>query len=159
MEDIFVDHEKGRRSNCYNYRRMALQNLLRIIVCHYYLRCSYQLHGSVMATKSFLTCLNLQILRQKIYIAYVHNAMCGYVCFCPSRFFFSGRNRILHTLCKCSENLRNSKYFFGIRGCVKMKCPLGCSTIESFITFFLYKTHNHSILCTSYTVLLRVVDC
>ena len=69
MEDIFVDNEKERRSNCYNYRRMALQNQLRIIVCHYYLRCSYQLHGSVMATKSFLTCLNLQILRQKIYIA------------------------------------------------------------------------------------------
>ena len=45
------------------------KSLLRIIVCHYYLRCSYQLHGSVMATKSFLTCLNLQILRQKIHIA------------------------------------------------------------------------------------------
>ena len=114
MEDIFVDNEKERRSNCYNYRRMALQNLLRIIVCHYYLRCSYQLHGSVMATKSFLTCLNLQILRQKIYIAYIHNAMCGYVCFCPSRFFFSGRNRILHTLCKCSKNIWKCKCFVAI---------------------------------------------
>ena len=48
---------------------ISFYSLLRIIVCHYYLRCSYQLHGSVMATKSFLTCLNLQILRQKIHIA------------------------------------------------------------------------------------------
>ena len=70
---------------------------VKMIACHYLLRCSYQLHGSVMANKSFLTFFEFARFFSKDLYRYIHNAMCEYVCFCLSRPFFMGRNRIHHT--------------------------------------------------------------
>ena len=67
------------------------------IAYHYHLRYSNQLHGSAMAINLSSTILKFsRFLVKKIYVA-IYNAMRGYVCFCLSRPFFTGRNRIRHT--------------------------------------------------------------
>ena len=87
------------------------KSLLRIIVCHYYLRCSYQLHGSVMATKSFLTFFEFARFFSKDLYRYIHNAMCGYVCFSSSRFFFTEEIGFIILHYKNNENIWIGKSF------------------------------------------------
>ena len=41
---------------------------VKMIACHYLLRCSYQLHGSVMANKSFLTNFEFSRFQEKRFI-------------------------------------------------------------------------------------------
>ena len=67
------------------------------IAYHYHLRYSYQLHGSVMATKSFLSFFEFARFFFKRFISLYTQHLCGYVCFSSSRFFFTERNRIHHT--------------------------------------------------------------
>ena len=78
-----------------DYPRMLLNMLSNLH--QYHLRYSNQLHGSAMAINLSSTILKFsRFLVKKIYVA-IYNAMRGYVCFCLSRPFFSGRNRIRHT--------------------------------------------------------------
>ena len=58
----------------------APQSLLRLMYSHHCLRCSYKLHGSVMAPFVILIFFEFAVLRQVTYVAYTQR----FVCLCLS---------------------------------------------------------------------------
>ena len=71
---------------------------------HYILRYSYQLHGSVMAYKSFQTFLILQNLGKKIYIA-INTSPCVNISVSVHHDSSFRKNGFVLLLCKFSKNI------------------------------------------------------
>ena len=97
----FVNKKERRSNGCIHY--LKVQQMFDVHI-HHILRCSYQLHGSAMAYKSFQTFLILLNRDKKIYIA-INTSPCVNISVSVLHDSSFRKNGFVLLLCKFSKNI------------------------------------------------------